>query len=230
MPNLQAFLGCWRSLIDDKLELIQGFKPQDSDNDVGSYRTDQSPSSEASIDLPKQTAMQALVKARGGGTQGVKVRSKAATQEENEDYLLLKRKLAKATKLVHTSSDSKNIKKLQIKIQEYIVHLRMYPSWEMDQVSMGYGSSAAVGNEDADVDVQSISDDDGSVQEETHRRFARDEQQEQEQEVRRSVARSMMASHKQHEYDKQEQATEQPKILQDSLNLDKNVQEERWTR
>ena len=95
---------------------------------------------------------------------------------------------------------------------------------------MGYGSSAAAGKEEADIDVQSVSDDDGSVQEETHRRFARDEQQELEQEVRRSVARSMMASHKQHEYDKQEQATEQPKILQDSLNLDKNVQEERWTR
>jgi len=213
----------------DKLELIQGFKPQDSDNDLGSYRTDQSPSSEASIDLPKQTAMQALVKARGGGTPGVKVRSKAATQEENEDYLLLKRKLTKATKLVHMSSDSKNIKKLQLKIQEYIVHLQMYPSWEKDQVSMGYGSSAAFGKEETDVDVQSVSDDDGSVQEEMHQRFTRDEQQEQEQEVRRSVARSMMESHKQHEYDKQEQAMEQPKMLQDSLNLDKYVQEERAT-
>ena len=213
----------------DKLELIQGFKQQDSDNDLlGSNRTDQSPSSEASIDVPKQTAMQALVKAHGGGTQGVKVRSKASTQEENEEYLLLKKKLAKATKLAQTSSDSKNIKKLQSKIQEYVVQLQLYPSWEKDQVSMGYGSNASFGQEDADNDVQSASDDDdGEVQGEEHRRFARDEQQ--EQQVRRSVARSMMESHKQHEYDKQEQATEQPKMLQDSLNLEKYVQEERTT-
>jgi hypothetical protein len=209
----------------EKLELTQGFKHETSDEDTGLGKSDRSQISDASsLDhAPKPTPIQVMAKSTGKEAKGVKVKSKAATEEEDEGYSLLKKKLSKATKLVQSSSDSTNVKKLQKKIQEYLDQLKQYPAWKKDQSTMGYDIKGSVRKVHAKGDKL--------PQVEQQQPSSEDEAQQDQKDdlVRRSFARSMIESHKQHDQDDDEDTVELDNMSDHSLNLEKYVQEERTT-
>lgn len=214
----------------EKLSTVKGYQPDDqsSDDDTALLGvSSHSALSEASIDVPSRAPVQAMAQmVNGGGTKTnrknntVKVRSKAAEEAEDEGYRLLKKKLTKATQMKQKTSDAKNLKKLQKKIDKYVSQLSGYAKWEQDQYTYGYGTSTALEEEEQEaewLEQQAAADEE---------RLAQEEQQQQDQLLRRSHAKTMLEGRKKNETEEDE-ASEPDNPDDDSLNLDKYVEEER---
>jgi hypothetical protein len=210
-----------------KLEEIKDHRHDDSSSDNGGASVDRSSRteiSENSMEIPKQSSTQASSNASSSfkkeKASGVPAKATKSPVEEDQTYILLKKKLAKATKLQQTSSDSETVKKLKKKIQEYLNQLKQYRAWEDDMLSFGVGMSEAVEKEKIG-----------------HERLTREEMktelirlveaEQKEQDNRRALARSMVDSKRNYEYnDEDEESTDPGASDQNGLNLEKVVQEE----
>lgn len=129
-----------------KLAEATTIKRKKVDDDASSTHSTSSNESEESIDVPQRSPVKVMQNAQKRRLAADATKANAppmsvpqSKKASDSDYALLKKKFAKALKLLKAAKSEKEKDKLERKIPEYLEGLNGYAAWDSEKAEYGYG-------------------------------------------------------------------------------------------